>query len=278
GEQLEVRQRSFRRHELHLDPLPRERRAIALGIGVEDRSRTAARHRDGARRRGLHVVVGDPECEREQQRERHEDQPQVAPRDAGNVEVRKGHGIDYPACRWRHGPGLGDNGGSPMTGDSCLEVRSPELARRNLLRRPGSFFAIVIACSLAAAAWAEDPLARLGMQRAAASPFQWDVGDASHPVLGPIRFAVLTKPVATPVGRNRVSSNIYVSCERNARRIAIELANSKAPDDPGGFSPKTMPRLTCNGVDAAMPDRTTGETLHASWSVNEVGDALARGL
>jgi hypothetical protein len=165
-----------------------------------------------------------------------------------------------------------------MTGDSCLEVRSPELARRNLLRRPGSFFAIVIACSLAAAAWAEDPLARLGMQRAAASPFQWDVGDASHPVLGPIRFAVLTKPVATPVGRNRVSSNIYVSCERNARRIAIELANSKAPDDPGGFSPKTMPRLTCNGVDAAMPDRTTGETLHASWSVNEVGDALARGL
>jgi hypothetical protein len=27
-----------------------------------------------------------------------------------------------------------------------------------------------------------------------------------------------------------------------------------------------------------MPDRTTAETLHASWSVNEVGDALARGL
>jgi len=135
-----------------------------------------------------------------------------------------------------------------------------------------------MACTFAAAAWAEDPLARLGMQRAAASPFQWDVGDAAHPVLGPIRFAMLKKPVATPVGRNRVSSNIYVSCERNARRIAIELANSKAPDDPGGFSPKTMPRLTCNGVDAAMPDRTTGETLQARWSVNEVGDALARGL
>ena len=135
-----------------------------------------------------------------------------------------------------------------------------------------------MACGFAACAWAQDPLAALGMQRAAASPFQWDVGDAGHPVLGPIRFAVLRKPVATAVGDNRVSSNVYVSCERNARRIAIELANSKAPDDPGGFGPKTMPRLTCNGVDPATPGRATAETLHASWSVNEVGDALARGL
>jgi SH3 domain-containing protein len=158
-----------------------------------------------------------------------------------------------------------------------LEVRSPELARRHL-RRPRSLFAIVMACSFAVSAWAQDPLAALGMQRAAASPFQWDVGDAGHPVLGPIRFAVLRKPVATAVGDNRVSSNVYVSCERNARRIAIELSNSKAPDDPGGFSPKTMPRLTCNGVDPAMPGRATAETLHATWSVNEVGDALARGL
>jgi SH3 domain-containing protein len=164
-----------------------------------------------------------------------------------------------------------------MAGDTCLEVRSPQLARRRL-HRPGSFFAILTACSFAVPAWAQDPLAALGMQRAAASPLQWDVGDAAHPLLGPIRFAVLRKPVATAVGDNRVSSNVYVSCERNARRIAIELANSRAPDDPGGFGPKTMPRLTCNGVDPAIPGRASAETLRATWSVNEVGDALARGL
>ena len=171
-----------------------------------------------------------------------------------------------------------DNGGRVVAGDTCLEVRSPQLARRHRLRRAASLLASVTAGSVALTAWAQDPVAALGMQRAAASPFQWDVGDAGHPVLGPIRFAVLRKPVATPVGGNRVFSNVYVSCERNARRIAIELTSSKSPDDPGGFTPKTMPRLTCNGVDPAMPGRLTAEALKASWRVNEVGDALARGL
>jgi hypothetical protein len=159
-----------------------------------------------------------------------------------------------------------------------LEVRGSDYSRCGGSQRAASVFLFVLAACGATAARAQDPLAALGMQRAAASALQWEVRDASHPALGPIRFAMLATPIATTVGSNAISSNIYVSCERNARRIAIELTNSRAPDDPGGFRPKTMPRLVCNGVDPSRADRTTAEPLHASWSVNELGDAMARGL
>jgi hypothetical protein len=72
-----------------------------------------------------------------------------------------------------------------------------------------------------------------------------------------------------------VSSNIYVSCERSSAKIAIELANGRRPDDPLGLKPKTMPRLTCNTLAGGRP---TAEPLDANWSVNDLGDVMARGL
>ena len=116
------------------------------------------------------------------------------------------------------------------------------------------------------------------MQRAAASPLAWEVREAAHPLLGPIRFAVLRQPFTTAVGANTVFSNVYVSCERNARRIAIELTNEKAAADPGGLAPSATPRLACNGIDETRGNRPASEPLKAQWTVNEIGDAMARGL
>lgn len=130
-----------------------------------------------------------------------------------------------------------------------------------------------IACALASA---QTPIAELGKQRASASGEQWDVREAGHPTLGPIVFAILAKPVATRVGANSISSNVYVSCERTTAKIAIELVNGRRADDPLGLKPKTLPRLTCNTLDAN--GAAISEPLSASWTVNELGDAMARGL
>lgn len=121
----------------------------------------------------------------------------------------------------------------------------------------------------------QDNAASLGQQRAALSPLRWEIREATHPILGPIRFAFLTTPIATAVGNTGVSSNVYVSCEKNRRRIAIELANATKPDDPGGLEPVTMPRLVCQRPDAG---RILEEELDARWQTNELGDVLARGL
>ncbi len=137
---------------------------------------------------------------------------------------------------------------------------------------------LVLALVLASlAARAEDPVVSLGKQRAAASRLHWEIGDGSHPVLGPIRFAVLKDPVATAVGNASVSSRAYVSCERNSTTIAIELANATAADDPNGLRPRVPPRLVCSRM--APGGRTLSQRdLAARWEVNAIGDALARGL
>ena len=125
---------------------------------------------------------------------------------------------------------------------------------------------------------AEDLLETLGKQRAAKSPLGWDIREAGHPVLGPVRFAFLKAPVVTQVGANKVFSNVYLSCETNARKIAIELANSTAPDDPSGLKPHALPRLVCNDLAAPNEARIVQDDITAHWEVNAIGDTLARGL
>ena len=125
---------------------------------------------------------------------------------------------------------------------------------------------------------AEDPIAALGKQRAAASRLEWQVGSADHPTLGAIRFAMLKSPVATAAGNVTVSSRAFISCQQATRRIAIELANATAPDDPGGLQPKTMPRLACLRAAVSRGVSPVPDDLEASWDVNELGDVLARGL
>ena len=134
-----------------------------------------------------------------------------------------------------------------------------------------------IALLAAGAAQAQSPVIALGKQRAASSPLQWEVREAGHPALGPIVFAMLKAPVSTVAGGAKVSSNVYLSCERSTAKIAIELANGTRPDDPGGLKPKRMPRLTCNtlGVSDGKP---AAEPIAAQWTVNALGDAMTRGL
>lgn len=141
---------------------------------------------------------------------------------------------------------------------------NPSLA----MRAAASFASMAIA-----AAFAQTPVAELGKQRAAALALPWQVREAAHPALGPIVFAMLSKPVSTPAGSGRVSSNVYVSCERGTAKMAIELAHGTRPDDPSGLKPKAMPRLTCIAPGDARP-----EEIEARWTANELGDVMARGL
>jgi hypothetical protein len=127
-------------------------------------------------------------------------------------------------------------------------------------------------------AHSEDLVTSIGKQRAASSPLQWEIREASHPRLGLIRFAFLKSPIATPVGNAKVSSNVYVSCEKGARKIAIELANATSADDPGGLQPKTMPRLVCNTLAAPNDPKVVQDDVTAHWEVSPIGDVLARGL
>jgi Bacterial SH3 domain len=124
----------------------------------------------------------------------------------------------------------------------------------------------------------EDAIASLGKERAAASHLEWEIREAGHPVLGPIRFAHTKMPVVTPVGGANIFSNAYVSCEKNARTLAIELTNQTAPDDPGGLEPATLPRLVCIAPAASGDTRLVQQMLEATWQLNEVGDAMARGF
>ncbi|MEO5691790.1 MAG: hypothetical protein ABIQ72_01580, partial [Usitatibacter sp.] len=82
---------------------------------------------------------------------------------------------------------------------------------------------------------AEPPAATLGKQRAAASKMEWETKEAGHPVLGNIRFAYLKTLVETPVGAKKVYSRAYLSCQKAVRKLAIEVSNMTAPDDPRGL-------------------------------------------
>ena len=129
-----------------------------------------------------------------------------------------------------------------------------------------------------ASAHSEDLRVAKGKERAAGSPLRWEVSEETHPAMGPIRFAVLARPVATSVGDAKVYSRIYVSCEKTTRTIAIELANSTAPEVPAGLMPKKRPRLICNALDAPNDARTVQHDLAARWALSPEGDALTQGL
>lgn len=124
---------------------------------------------------------------------------------------------------------------------------------------------------------AELPAAPLGKQRAASSRLEWEIRDAGHPILGNIRFAFLKTPVETPVGKEKVFSRAYFSCQKGGR-FAIELSNAISPDDPKGLRPRTDPRLYCNRPIQPWDEKLVQEELLARWDVNEIGDALAQGF
>lgn len=131
------------------------------------------------------------------------------------------------------------------------------------------------AAVLALDALAQSPVAALGKQRAAASPLQWEARESGHPQLGPIVFAFLKSPVVTPAGSLTIFSNVYLSCERSTAKIAIELANGKRVDDPGGLKARRMPELTCRSV---FEGKASSEPIAARWTANEIGDVMTRGL
>ncbi len=112
----------------------------------------------------------------------------------------------------------------------------------------------------------------------AASAFRWDVRDVEHPRLGPIKVAVPRDPVVTPVGKDKIDSLVFFSCEKATRKIAIELANASESDARGGLQPREMPQLICNTPLAQSGNAMRQSELAASWEVSEIGDAMARGL
>ncbi len=137
----------------------------------------------------------------------------------------------------------------------------------------------LIPCLLAVfPARSEEAVVAIGKQRAAASPIQWEVRALNHPRMGPIIVAMPTGSIVTPAGNQRVASLAFVSCEKNTRKIAIELANASSPDDPGGLRPKAMPRLMCNSPSPRGDATLVRNELATSWLVNDLGDALARGF
>ena len=147
--------------------------------------------------------------------------------------------------------------------------------------RPLRALAIALAALLfagTAPARAGDPVAALGKQRAIDSRLEWEIHDANHPVLGDIRFAHTRTAFVTPVGNAKVYSSAYVSCEKGAGKIAIELTNQASPTDPGGLRPAKLPRLVCIRPAGTGGARTVQQVLNASWHVNKLGDAMARGL
>lgn len=127
-------------------------------------------------------------------------------------------------------------------------------------------------------AHSQEAVATLGKQRAAASRLQWEIKEANHPLLGPIRFAYLKTPITTAVGSVKISSRAYVSCEKSSQKIAIELAHGATANDPNGLPPKTVPRLLCNKAFPANSKKSELDELSARWGINELGDVLARGL
>lgn len=133
-------------------------------------------------------------------------------------------------------------------------------------------------CLAVLPAHSEDAAAFLGKQRAASSRLEWQVSESGHPTLGNIRFAFLKSPVETPVGNAKVFSRAYLSCQKGARKLAVELTNTTALDDPGGLQPATMPRLVCHRPTDPGGEKVVQEELLANWEVSKIGDALARGF
>ena len=126
-------------------------------------------------------------------------------------------------------------------------------------------FLLILAIPASLAAQTPPPVAN--------SPLVWEVREGRHPRMGPIMVAVPSASVMTPVGKEKIASLVFFSCERAKGRIAIELANAAESDAKGGLFPKQMPRLFCNPRSTAPRVE-----LKATWFVSELGDALARDI
>ena len=138
--------------------------------------------------------------------------------------------------------------------------------------------ALALLATLALPAAAQEYAVALGKQRAAGSKIEWELRDAGHPILGDIRFAYVKNAIETPVGNAKVFSRAYVSCQKQVKRFAIELTNATAPDDPKGLKPASDPRLFCKRPAIPGDTRLVTEPLLASWTINQLGDALTRGF
>ena len=84
----------------------------------------------------------------------------------------------------------------------------------------------------------EEPAASIGKRLAADSGVRWTVHDTRHPLLGSIKFAVQEKDVATTVGKEKIFSLSYVSCQKTPEKVAIELTNAPASAPAGGLGPR----------------------------------------
>ena len=123
----------------------------------------------------------------------------------------------------------------------------------------------------------EEPAAAAGKKIAADSGIRWDVREVKHPLLGPIKFAVQRDNILTPVGKEKIVSLAYVSCQKASGRITIELTSAPASAPASGLGPADLPRLVCN-VPAVQGGALAKSDLAASWEISALGDALARGL
>lgn len=141
-----------------------------------------------------------------------------------------------------------------------------------MLRACCLFAALALAPALAA----DNALVALGKKKAASSPAKWQVSDLKHPTMGTLKAAIWLNAQSTDAGRDRIVSSVYLSCQKAADRIAIELANAPASNLNGGVGPMDLPQLTCVGL---KPDGTPQRTeIPASWEIDDFGDALSRGM
>jgi hypothetical protein len=136
----------------------------------------------------------------------------------------------------------------------------------------------LLALALSCPAASAQDVATLGMQRAAESRLEWEARDSVHPVLGQVRFAYLKRLVETPVGEATVYSRAFVLCQKDVRKLAIELASSASPSALQGLHASGEPRLACHRP-VAQDAKVLQEPLLVTWEVNaKLGDVLARGL
>ena len=119
---------------------------------------------------------------------------------------------------------------------------------------------------------ADEAVVALGKQRAAASNAKWEVRDLAHPVMGSIKVGIWLNAQSTDAGRDRIVSSVYLSCQKVADRIAIELANAPAANPSGGVGPMDLPQLHCLGASGQRTE------IPASWEIDNFGDALARNM
>jgi len=132
------------------------------------------------------------------------------------------------------------------------------------------------ACTASLPVHADDATVAIGKRLAADSGVRWAVHDTRHPLLGSIKFAVQEKDIATTVGKEKVFSLAYVSCQKTPEKIAIELTSAPSTAPASGLGPVDLPRLVCTGP--GPQGGLVRSDIAASWEIGVLGDTLARGL